>query len=106
METIFVTRHPGAVEWLKKTHPEWGLAKLFGHVNTEDVRGRRVVGTLPIHLAAIAGEYWHLEMKLPPELRGKEKTEEEMTSCGAQLRCYRVELVENTVSEWGSEATK
>ena len=71
METIFVTRHPGAVEWLKKTHPEGGLAKLFGHVNTEDVRGRRVVGTLPIHLAAIAGEYWHLEMKLPPELRGK-----------------------------------
>lgn len=89
-KTIIVTRHPGALEWLKKHHPEFGGAEVAAHVSPDQIAGAVVIGVLPVNLAAICGEYWHLLMEVPPEARGKELKCEDMESFGCSIRRFHV----------------
>lgn len=91
MKTIIVTRHAGAADWLREHHPEFGNCEVLAHASPEDLKGNKVIGVLPIHLAALCGEYWHLTMSLPPEARGKELTAEDMEQYGCSIQRYRVE---------------
>lgn len=54
----------------------------------------RIIGTLPVNLAAevceAGGEYWHLTLNVPPEARGRELTAEEMTKFGARVERMHV----------------
>ncbi len=86
--TILVTRHAGAKEWFERR----GIAvdEVREHLEAEDVhRGDTVVGTLPAHLAAeVCGRgaiYLHLAVDLPPGLRGRELTAEDLDRLGARL---------------------
>jgi putative CRISPR-associated protein (TIGR02620 family) len=106
MKTIIVTRHPGALNWLKKHHPELddreycpicggrGTVDAFyvrPHATPEDVAGNRVIGILPNRLSCLAAEYWELDLPgLPAEARGKELSCEEMELYGAKLTRYFV----------------
>lgn len=48
----FVSRHPGAVEWMKR-QTEWQVDKFLPHLEAVRlVAGDVVLGTLPLHLAA------------------------------------------------------
>jgi CRISPR-associated protein Csx16 len=94
MTTWFVTRHSGAVEWARRQ----GLAvdRQVDHLEpVELAEGDTVIGTLPVHLAAAVcergGHYLHLSLDLPPELRGRELTADDMEAAGARLEEYRVE---------------
>ncbi|ABM61409.1 CRISPR-associated protein Csx16 [Halorhodospira halophila] len=94
MTTWFVTRHSGAVEWAQRR----GLAvdRQVDHLNPAELEvGDRVIGTLPVHLAAAVcergGRYLHLSLDLPPQLRGQELTADDMEAAGARLEAYRVE---------------
>ncbi|WP_019627863.1 CRISPR-associated protein Csx16 [Thioalkalivibrio sp. AKL10] len=91
--TYFVTRHPGAVEWARRQ----GLAvdESLAHLNPEILQpGDRVLGTLPVHLAAQVCErgarYLHLSLDLPAEARGRELSADELEACGVRLEEYRV----------------
>ncbi|MGF1645161.1 MAG: CRISPR-associated protein Csx16 [Thiotrichales bacterium] len=91
MTIFFVTRHPGAVDWSAAE----GIIvdHALDHLDVSRVaRGDVVIGTLPVNLIAEVNargaQYLHLTLELPPELRGKELTAEEMRRCGARLENY------------------
>ncbi len=93
MKTMIVTRHAGALDWLRAHHPEFKDCTVLAHARPEDLEGNRVVGVLPVHLATLCEEYWHLEMSVPPEFRGTELTVSDMELFGCEIHQYVVEMV-------------
>lgn len=85
---LIVTRHSGAVEWLRRR----GITgEVISHATEEAVRGRRVFGVLPLALAAEAAEVWSIDLPgLRADQRGVDLTPEEMDDAGASLRGYVV----------------
>ena len=69
MNTIVVTRHPALVSLLKERGILTGDCSVLEHVTPDDVRGRRVVGILPFHLACLAESVVVLDLALTPEDR-------------------------------------
>ncbi|MCG5536614.1 CRISPR-associated protein Csx16 [Ectothiorhodospira mobilis] len=97
MTTHFVTRHSGAVEWAH--HQGLAVDRQVDHLDPMDLApGDTVIGTLPVHLAAAICErgarYLHLSLDLPPELRGRELSADDMEAAGARLEAYRVERLD------------
>lgn len=74
METVIVTRHPALVELLieRGLITEADRARVIEHAQPEDVIGRRVIGVLPLHLAALAERVIEIPLRLRPEHRGQE----------------------------------
>jgi CRISPR-associated protein Csx16 len=92
-DILIVSRHPGAVEWLK-LHGVTG--EVVPHVdNPQRVVGRVVYGVLPLHLAALAQKVVAIDLPgLQADQRGKDLTPEEMDAAGAVMSTYRVRRVE------------
>ena len=72
MTVWFVSRHPGALEWMQRHGPAFD--RHVEHLAPDDVQpGDRVVGTLPMQLAAQVcargAEYWHLVLHMPQPVR-------------------------------------
>lgn len=92
MRTIFVTRHPGARDWAER-HGFKGV-ECVAHFTPSTEASVRVIGTLPVHLAAEVcrqgGEYWHLSLEVPPEYRGRELSADDMERFGAVVERYEV----------------
>jgi hypothetical protein len=86
---VIVSRHPAAVEFIRRAAPEFAGAPVLAEAKPEDVRGKIVAGNLPLHLAALAEEVWAVEFEGEPP-RGREYGLEEMLAAGAALRRYRV----------------
>jgi putative CRISPR-associated protein (TIGR02620 family) len=87
-DTVIVTRHAGLAEWLK-LHGITG--NVIAQATPADVRGKRVVGALPLSLAAEAAEVIGIDMPgLKPEQRGKDLTPAEMDAAGATMSTYQV----------------
>ncbi|MEA5446517.1 CRISPR-associated protein Csx16 [Gammaproteobacteria bacterium AB-CW1] len=96
---FLVSRHPGAIRWLQRQGH--GPVIHRAHLDLNEIRpGDRVIGTLPVHMAAqvckIGAEYHHLAVDIPPELRGVELDEQTMAACDARLVPCRVEMDEQT----------
>lgn len=94
MKKIIVSRHKGAVYWIKKHYPKFSKFDHLNHVNEDDIKGNIVIGTLPINLAVLAKEYWHLSMKIPVEMRGKEFTIEDMENFNCKIEKYTIKKME------------
>jgi len=97
--TWFVTRHAGALDWAK-AH---GIddAQPIDHLDIAQIgQDDRVLGTLPVHLAAAVcargARYLHLSLDIPEHRRGSELSAADMDAFGARLEEYRVERVENS----------
>jgi putative CRISPR-associated protein (TIGR02620 family) len=88
-DTIIVSRHAGAVEWLRRHYPELAEAPVVASAIPDAVRGKIVVGNLPLSLAAEAAEVWAVEFTGTPP-RGAEYSADDMEAAGAVLRRYRV----------------
>jgi len=90
---IIVSRHAGAIEWLRRRGIE---GEVISHVaDPEVIRGKTVVGNLPMHLAAAADRVGVIEMpNLPPDARGRDLSADEMEAFGASISWYRVEREE------------
>lgn len=101
-KTFLVSRHPAAQRWLfdEARRREWRDVIVVPHYRLEQVGlGDRIVGTMPIHLAAeicaCGAEYWHLEVAVEQQDRGRELTFEELVHFGARIRRYQVVLLED-----------
>jgi len=93
MKTVIVVRHIGAKEWIAKHHSEFSDVEQIAQAKPEDLKGNRVIGVLPIHLAALCAEYWHLEMNIPQEARGKELSCEDMETFGCKISQFEVRRI-------------
>jgi len=87
-KVFIVTRHPGAVAWLKSKGFE---GEVVAHLTPEMVdEGDVVIGVLPVHLVAELKEKRARVIilvlpQVPPEKRGQELSPEEMDRFGARL---------------------
>jgi hypothetical protein len=88
---IIVTRHPALVEVLREDFDIEGEA--HEHATAELVRDRAVIGVLPLHLAALAFSVTAVDLDLPPELRGKELTVDEVRRHLKGLTPYKVQTL-------------
>ena len=91
METIVITRHPSYVRYLVSQGLIEPGAKVVAHATPEDVAGRHVVTSgLPLHLAAMAAKLTTVGLFVPPALRGKELTLEEVEQYAQEPASYVV----------------
>lgn len=91
--TWFVSRHPGAREWIA-AQGIW-VDEQVAHLDTSRLeRGDTVIGTLPVHLVAevcrIGATYLHLVVDLPPDMRGRELDAATLEAFGARLEPFVV----------------
>ncbi len=93
MSNWLVSRHPGAVEWIR--YQGIAVDHQVQHLDVSLVQdGDLVVGTLPIQLAAAVcqrgARYFHLSVQLPFELRGQELDSTTLNRLGAKLEEFAV----------------
>jgi len=92
MDTVIVTRHGAAVEWLRRK----GITgKVIAQATLEDVKGKDVIGVLPYWLGSLANSVTEISMpNLTLEQRQKnaqgDMSPEEMDEAGAKLVRYVV----------------
>jgi hypothetical protein len=86
--TIIVTRHKALVEVLKSDFSIEGT--VIDHADEASVKGKDVVGILPIYLAAYANTITVLEFDIPVEKRGQELSVEEVRKYMKQPKTYKV----------------
>ena len=91
IKTIVVTRHPGLLAVLReKGVIPASCEDFYSHATADLVRGNHVIGILPLGLAAEAASITEVTLSLPPEMRGKELTEEEVRRFMTGVTSYKV----------------
>lgn len=70
-------------------------AKVVAHATPEEIRGKHVIGVLPLHLAALAATVTEIPLALAPEDRGKELGIERLREIAGPAITYKVTVVEN-----------
>jgi CRISPR-associated protein Csx16 len=93
MTTWFVSRHPGALEWMRKNRIPFD--KYASHLDVDALRADDVViGSLPVNLAAEVcargAVYRHLSLRLASVDRGRELSAEELEGYKTTLLRYDV----------------
>lgn len=94
MTTWFVSRHPGALQWMRKHGPAFDHH--VPHLDPACIQaGDTVIGSLPVNLAAEVcargASYWNLSLRLPESARGRELSAQELLALGATLECFDVQ---------------
>jgi putative CRISPR-associated protein (TIGR02620 family) len=92
MKTIVVTRHQSMIKYLKEKNIIDEDAIVIPHATENDLKGNRVIGVLPVHLAVFTKEYVSVPLLVPKELRGKELTIEEVREYAATPKTYIVKF--------------
>lgn len=93
MTRYFVSRHPGAIAWA--TAQDLHIDQYLPHLDLAKVQaGDTIIGSLPVRLAAkvcaAGAAYWHLNLDLPADMRGRELSEQEMAQFGACVEPFEV----------------
>ena len=94
MTTWFISRHEGAIEWVKQQNIQ--IDRFESHLNTSLVQtGDVVIGTLPIHLAAEicqkGAKFYFLSVNVKPEQRGTELTAQQLVEQGCTLQAFHIQ---------------
>jgi CRISPR-associated protein Csx16 len=94
MTTYFISRHPGAIEWVARQGIN--VDQIIGHLDPANVRnGDSVIGSLPVNLAAQVcargAAYWHLSLEQPSTLRGQELSADDLLRLGARLEPFQIQ---------------
>ncbi|MDR0578103.1 MAG: CRISPR-associated protein Csx16 [Candidatus Accumulibacter sp.] len=96
MTVFFVSRHPGALEWMRRNRVAFD--RHAPHLDIEAVRpGDTVIGSLPVNLAAEVcargAAYRHLSLKITAPDRGRELSAEELEGYGVTLATYEIKEI-------------
>lgn len=99
METVIVTRHPALVEYLDEqgiapTRTPTGTLVLAHVADPAAIRGKHVIGVLPLHLAAQAAQVTEVPLRLDAADRGRELSLDELRDRAGTPVTYRVRIVE------------
>ena len=94
MAVWFISRHPGAIEWMKSQSivvDYW-----VEHLDINQIQaGDIVIGTLPIHLASQVCEkgatFYFLSVNVTREQRGTELTAQQLTEQGCVLQAFHIQ---------------
>jgi len=89
MKRIVVSRHPAAIEFIRRELPEFADAPVLASVTAADVHGAEVAGNLPLDLAAEADVVYAITFAGAPP-RGQEYSLADMDAAGASIRGYVV----------------
>jgi len=98
MTTYFISRHEGAINWIK-AHGKIKIDLFISHLdNQEDFNsGDIVIGSLPIHLIfelqSRGVRYFNLSINIPEHKRGIELSVEDLLLLGVCLVEYAVKKV-------------
>ncbi|MGX2950053.1 CRISPR-associated protein Csx16 [Ursidibacter sp. B-7004-1] len=81
MAVWFISRHQGAIDWIKQQSIQ--IDRFESHLNVDDIQTNdTVIGTLPIHLAAQVcakgAKFYFLSVNVSQAQRGTELTAEEL----------------------------
>ncbi len=89
---LVVTRHNALIEVLES---DFGMSdmEVLAQATPEQVKGRHVVGILPIYLAAHAASITVLNLNVPVELRGQELTADQIREMMGDLTTYKIETL-------------
>lgn len=91
--TIVITRHPALLELLQERGLATADTMVIAHATRDDVRGKHVIGVLPLALAALAATVTEIPLAVPPEWRGRELTVGELQQIAGTPATYTVNLV-------------
>jgi CRISPR-associated protein Csx16 len=94
MTTFFISRHPGALEWMQRQRIPFDRHET--HLDIKAIQaGDTVIGSLPVNLAAEVcarvAHYQHLSLQLDATDRGRELSALELENYEATLETYFVE---------------
>lgn len=89
-ETVVVTRHAALVAYLTEQGIIPAGANVLPRATPDDVKGRHVVGVLPLHLAALAVRVTVVPLNVPDELRGVELSLEQVRRYAGPASTYAV----------------
>jgi len=97
MTLWFVSRHPGAIEWVKRR--PLAIDRFEPHLDLAEVRpGDQVFGTLPVELAAevcrCGARFFAMRLSVPAEQRGLDLTADDLEALQADFQEYQVTKVE------------
>lgn len=92
--TVVVTRHPALVEYLREHGVIDASAEVIQHATDADVRGRHVVGILPLHLAELCASVTEVSLRIPQDMRGCELTLGQVREFATGIRRYAVRKYE------------
>jgi len=87
---LVVTRHQGLVDLARRMGLATDGCPVLAHASADDVRGKVVLGVLPLHLAAEAKAVVSIDLDLPLDLRGKDLSADEMLPHVMGVSVYRV----------------
>jgi putative CRISPR-associated protein (TIGR02620 family) len=90
---IVVTRHPTLVDYLREQGLIGPDAEVISHATPEQIRGRHVVGVLPLSLACEAASVTEIPLALAPEDRGQELSLERVREIAGAPVTYVVQEV-------------
>ena len=94
MTTYLVSRHLGAVEWMKAIGHHYDQHHTHLTDYSELKSGDTVVGSLPINMVAdlnkLGVKYLHLSLYIPQSQRGIELTSQQLLALDAKLEAYEV----------------
>ena len=89
-KTVVITRHPALVDLLRERGLTDGTEPVIDHATPDQVRGRHVIGVLPLSLAVEAESVTEIPLSLTPEDRGKELDLERLRQIAGSPRTYAV----------------
>ncbi|MFV0476268.1 MAG: CRISPR-associated protein Csx16 [Parahaliea sp.] len=96
MTTYFISRHPGALEWMKRRGPAFD--RHVEHLDLDQIKaGDVLIGSLPVNLAAEVcarnAQYFNLSLQLPAHARGRELSVDELDSYEAKIEAFDIRKV-------------
>lgn len=93
MTTWFVSRHPGAIAWMKKQPIK--VDRWVTHLDTDEIAANdTVIGVLPLHsvakICAKGAIFMAINVELTEQQRGRELTVQDMEGVKCSLQRYDV----------------
>ena len=101
MTTWLISRHPGAIAWATATQQ---FDRQQSHLDVHQIhKGDCVYGTLPVPMIAAINQrgarYFHLQLALNADQRGRELSQEELEAMQACWVEYQVHTPEQSAAE-------
>lgn len=90
MAKVIVTRHAALVDYLVEKGLISDSDQVVAHADESTVRGKHVIGVLPLRLAAHAASITEIPLDLTPGDRGKELTLDRVREIAGAPVTYRV----------------